>query len=181
MKKKILVIGSPGSGKSYFSKELSRITNIPVYHLDLFYWNENWVSTPKDIFDLKQKEIMSNDSWIIDGNYQRTLQMRLEQAELVFFLDLPVDICVKAEQERRGIPRSDFPSYLNEGEDPEFVTYIKEFPIGRQKIVTFVMKNNQIKDVLGMLLEDLKKKHQIYVIAPMIDGENSDAENADKQ
>ena len=116
MKKKILVIGSPGSGKSYFSKELSRITNIPVYHLDLIYWNENWVPTPKEIFDQKQKEIMQGDSWIMDGNYKRTFEMRLEHAEVVYFLDLPSRVCVKAEKARRGIPRSDFPSYLNEGE-----------------------------------------------------------------
>ena len=55
------------------------------------------------------------------------------------------------------------------------VTNIKELPKGRQKIETFVMKNNQIKEVLEMMLEELKKKHQIYVIAPLIeDSENSD-------
>ena len=55
MEKKILVIGSPGSGKSYFSKQLSKILNIPVYHLDLIYWHENWVSMPKEEFEKKTK------------------------------------------------------------------------------------------------------------------------------
>ncbi len=55
------------------------------------------------------------------------------------------------------------------------VSTIKERPKGRQKIDTFVRKNSEIKDVLGMMYEELKKDHQVYVIAPLIeDSENSD-------
>lgn len=146
--KKILVIGSPGSGKSYFSRQLSMITGIPVYHLDLYYWHEGWVSTPRDEFDKIITDIMKNDEWIIDGNYQRTLEMRLKNANLVFFLDLPTRVCIKAEKERRGLARPDFPSFLNEGEDPEFVKYIKEFP-----------KNNK-----GIILEAFNKYPNVKVI-----------------
>lgn len=48
---------------------------------------------------------------------------------------------------------------------------IKEKPSGRKKIKTYVKKKSEIKDVLSMMLEELKKGHQIYVIAPLIDGE----------
>ena len=55
------------------------------------------------------------------------------------------------------------------------VSTIKERPKGRQKIDTFVRKNSEIKDVLGMMYEELKLGHQVYVIAPLIeDSENSD-------
>ena len=55
------------------------------------------------------------------------------------------------------------------------VSTIKERPKGRQKIDTFVRKNNEIKEVLGMMYEELKLGHQVYVIAPLIeDSENSD-------
>ncbi len=55
------------------------------------------------------------------------------------------------------------------------VSTIKERPKGRQKIDTFVKKNSEIKDVLGMMYEELKNKHQVYVIAPLIEeSENSD-------
>lgn len=145
---KILVIGSPGSGKSYFSKKLSKILNIPVYHLDLIYWHENWVSMPKEEFEKKQKEIMEQDNWIIDGNYQRTLEMRLKNSNKVFFLDLPVSTCVKAEKARRGIPRSDFPSFLNEGEDPEFVRYIKEFPKINKPIILELLKKHENLEII---------------------------------
>ena len=146
---KILVIGSPGSGKSYFSKKLSKILNIPVYHLDLIYWHENWVSMPKEEFEKKQNEIMEQDNWIIDGNYQRTLEIRLKNANKVFFLDLPVSTCVKAEKARRGIPRSDFPSFLNEGEDPGFVRYIKEFPkINKPIILEMLNKYKNLEKII---------------------------------
>ncbi len=55
------------------------------------------------------------------------------------------------------------------------VSTIKERPKGRQKIDTYVKKNSEIKDVLGMMYEELKNKHQVYVIAPLIEeSENSD-------
>ena len=58
------------------------------------------------------------------------------------------------------------------------VSTIKEKPKGRQKIETIVKKNSEIKDVLEMMYEELKNKHQIYVIAPLIEeSENSDLTN----
>ena len=55
------------------------------------------------------------------------------------------------------------------------VSTIKERPKGRQKIDTYVKKNSEIKDVLEMMYEELKKSHQVYVIAPLIEeNENSD-------
>ncbi len=55
------------------------------------------------------------------------------------------------------------------------VSTIKERPKGRQKIDTYVKKNSEIKDVLKMMYEELKKGHQVYVIAPLIEeSENSD-------
>ena len=55
------------------------------------------------------------------------------------------------------------------------VSTIKEKPIGRQKIDTYVKKTSEITEVLEMMYEELKNKHQIYVIAPLIEeSENSD-------
>ena len=140
MENKILVIGSPGSGKSYFSKKLSKLTNIPVYHMDLLYWHENWVSTPRDEFDKIINEILNKDEWILDGNYNRTLENRVKFAQIVYFLDLDPEICLIAEKERRNKKRDDFPSFLNEGEDPSFVQYIKDFPIINKPLILEILK-----------------------------------------
>ncbi|MBR6113518.1 MAG: ATP-dependent DNA helicase RecG, partial [Bacilli bacterium] len=58
------------------------------------------------------------------------------------------------------------------------VSIIKEMPKGRKPIKTYVKKDTEIKDVLEMMYEELKEKHQIYVIAPLIEeSENSDLTN----
>ena len=56
--KRVIVIGCGGAGKSTFSKNLSNKLDIPVYHLDKFFWNKGWVSTPKDEFDNKMMVIL---------------------------------------------------------------------------------------------------------------------------
>ena len=55
------------------------------------------------------------------------------------------------------------------------ISIIKEMPKGRIPIKTYVKNSEDIKDVLDMMLEELEEKHQIYVIAPLID----DSENSD--
>ena len=58
------------------------------------------------------------------------------------------------------------------------VSTIKERPKGRQKIDTYLKSTAEIKDVLGMMYEELKAGHQVYVIAPLIEeSENSDLTN----
>ena len=58
------------------------------------------------------------------------------------------------------------------------VSTIKERPKGRQKIDTYLKSNAEIKEVLGMMYEELKAGHQVYVIAPLIEeSENSDLTN----
>ena len=53
------------------------------------------------------------------------------------------------------------------------MSIIKERPKGRKPIKTYVKKNDEIKDVLQMMLDELKQGHQVYVIAPLIeDSEN---------
>ena len=58
------------------------------------------------------------------------------------------------------------------------VSIIKEMPKGRLPVKTIVKSNDEIKDVLEMMYDELKQKHQIYVIAPLIEeSENSDLTN----
>ena len=55
------------------------------------------------------------------------------------------------------------------------ISVIKELPAGRKPIKTYIKKNDEIKDVLEMMLQELENGHQIYVIAPLIeDSENTD-------
>ncbi len=58
------------------------------------------------------------------------------------------------------------------------ISSIKTMPNGRMPIITYLKKDKEIKEVLNMMLEQLKNNHQIYVIAPLIEeSDKSDLEN----
>ncbi|EOX4485752.1 AAA family ATPase, partial [Vibrio alginolyticus] len=92
--KRIAVIGSGGSGKSTFSALLGTELNLPVHHLDQLYWKPNWVKTPKDDWIKIQKGLCESECWIIDGNYQSTLDIRFGACDTVIFLDVNRYTCI---------------------------------------------------------------------------------------
>ena len=92
--KRILILGSPGAGKSTFSFALSEKTGIPLYHLDKMFWREGWINVSQESLDAQITEVLQEKKWIIDGNYSRTLPMRLEKCDTVFYLDYPRMVCM---------------------------------------------------------------------------------------
>ncbi len=60
------------------------------------------------------------------------------------------------------------------------ISSIKSMPNGRKDVITLLKKNNEIKDVLNMMLEEIKNKHQVYVIAPLVEeSDKIDLENVE--
>jgi len=92
--KRVAIVGSGGVGKSTFADELGRRTGIPVVHLDQRFWKPGWVETPRDAWIDVQREIVAQDSWIVDGNYGGTFNVRFERADTVIILTLPRWRCV---------------------------------------------------------------------------------------
>ena len=93
-KNRIIVIGSGGAGKSTLCVKLGQKTGIPVIHLDSLYWKENWTPLAKEEFDKLLMLELEKPEWIIDGNFNRTLPLRLEAADYAVFLDFPPITCV---------------------------------------------------------------------------------------
>src|SRR5918992_2213979 len=92
--KRILVIGSGGAGKSTVARRLGQLLDLEVNHLDKFYWKPGWVESPRDEWLETVIELINRDSWIIDGNYSGTLELRLQKADTVVFLDMPRRLCL---------------------------------------------------------------------------------------
>lgn len=123
---KIIIIGSSGSGKSTFARKLRDITNLPLYYLDILWHKKDRTNISREEFDEKLEKILKKDKWIIDGNYQRTIEMRLKECDTVFLMDYPLEVCLSGAEERVGKKREDLP-WIEEKVDEEFKQIIVDF------------------------------------------------------
>lgn len=126
MKRRIIVIGCPGAGKSTFARKLRDLTGLPLYYLDMLFHRPDRTTASREEFDQKLLEIVQTEGWIIDGNYQRTLPLRFEACTDVFFLDYPLEQCLSGAAARIGTVREDMP-WVEQEFDPEFRQYILDF------------------------------------------------------
>ena len=144
---KIIVIGCPGSGKSTFSKKLSEKTVIPLYHLDMMYWNEDKTTVNKNIFLERLGAVIQKDEWIIDGNYISTMEQRMLACDTVIFLDYPLEICLDGVKSRQGKARSDMP-WIETEEDLEFIEFIKNFAKEQRPIIINLLEKYSDKHII---------------------------------
>ncbi len=85
--KRINVIGTTGSGKTTFSKELSTALGIPYAQLHELFWNPNWVESTEEEFLPKVASAVGDDTWVLDGNFSRTTDIKWQRADTVVWLD----------------------------------------------------------------------------------------------
>ncbi len=124
--KKVIVIGCPGSGKTTFAEKLNKLTGLPLYYLDAIWHKPDKTHIPREEFDRRISEIFATPEWIIDGNYNRTIETRLQQCDTVFLFDLPAEVCIQGATDRLGKGRYDL-VWIEKELDPEFETFIRDF------------------------------------------------------
>jgi adenylate kinase family enzyme len=92
--KKIVIIGSPGAGKSFFARQLGEILNIEAIHLDRYFWQPKWKEKPEELRRQIMQKLVAKDQWIIEGSYLDTSYIRLRAADTIIFLDIPNWLCL---------------------------------------------------------------------------------------
>lgn len=142
---RIIVIGCSGSGKSTFSKKLHEITKLPLIHLDNVWWKADRSHISRDEFDLQLDEILKGDSWIVDGDYSRTYEVRFEKCDTVIFLDYSYDECMKGIIDRVGKDRSDIP-WTEHRLDPELVKLVDDYSAENRPVVLTLLEKYSDKN-----------------------------------
>lgn len=76
---RVLILGSPGAGKSTLASKLGACTGLPVIHLNMLYWRPGWSESDAAEFRAKVATVVRDTRWIIDGDYGSTLGLRLSR------------------------------------------------------------------------------------------------------
>jgi adenylate kinase family enzyme len=85
--KKINIIGTCGSGKSTFSQLLANKINADYIEMDLLFWQPNWQQSNNEQFFKKLNNAVAKDSWVLDGNYSRSQEIKWQSVDTVIWLD----------------------------------------------------------------------------------------------
>jgi adenylate kinase family enzyme len=143
---RIAVIGSGGSGKSTFARALGARLGLPVIHLDTLFWRPGWKEMPEAEWRAVQEELVAADAWILDGNHESTLDVRLRRADTVVMLDFPRWRCLWRVVRRwyhfRNRARPDRAAGCGERLDRAFLSWVWSYPrTSRGRALDLVRRN----------------------------------------
>lgn len=92
--KRVVILGAPGSGKSTLAKKLAAALDIPAFHLEALFWHPGWTPTPAAEWTALVRKLIEAESWIIEGNNLKTLDIRLPAGDTIVFLDFGRLVCL---------------------------------------------------------------------------------------
>ena len=128
--RRIAVVGPSGAGKTTFSRRLGELLGVPVVHLDHHHWKPAWAEPAADEWATLQAELLTGETWIADGNYGGTFDLRFALADTVIVLAPPPLSCVAgvlrrwARHYRQDVQAHGCPEHLDLG----FLRWIWRYP-----------------------------------------------------
>ena len=85
--RRIVVVGTTGSGKTTVAAELAKRLRAPHIELDALHWGPAWTEVPDDVFRERTREAVARDSWVADGNYHQIRDILWPRADAILWLD----------------------------------------------------------------------------------------------
>ena len=157
---KVMIIGCGGAGKSTLARALGGKTGLPVVHLDQIWWEPgNWQHLSREEFDRRLALELEKPRWILDGNFNRTMETRLEKCDTVIYLDFGRWVCLFSWIGRvirnRGKARPDMAQGCGEWFDPEMAKWIWNF--NRQNRAGYLSLLNGITGKQVIILRNRKQ------------------------
>jgi adenylate kinase family enzyme len=129
--RRVVIVGSGGAGKSTLALRLGAATGLPVVHLDREFWRPGWVRTPREEWFVRVEELLAAEAWIMDGNFDNTMELRFAAADTIVVLDLPTRVCMLRALRRsllgRWGRRPDLAEGCDERIDREFLRWVWRF------------------------------------------------------
>src|SRR5262245_33285650 len=130
--RRVMVIGSCGTGKSTLARNVGARLGLPVIHLDSEYWRPGWVDPTPHEWRAQVAALATRDAWVMDGNYSGTWDLRLLRAHAVIWLDLPRAVyfarMLKRSIVNYGRVRADLAPGCPERLDWDFVKWVWTYP-----------------------------------------------------
>ena len=162
---KILVIGCCGSGKSTFSKKLQAVLNLELIHLDQYYHKPDWQEPEKEQWERLVSRLVQKPSWIMDGNYKGTFDIRFKEADTIIYLDYSILKClwrvIKRIVKYHGTVRPDMPKGCEERFDLEFLHYVATFNFKNRKGI--IERLNSVKEDKKVYVFKTDKEADLYL------------------
>ena len=95
------VVGTSGSGKTSFGRQLAETLALPFIELDALYWKANWQHPSDEELSTKLRRALQQTKWVLDGNYDRTRPIKWQNVQCVIWLDYRFGVVF-----RRSLTRS---------------------------------------------------------------------------
>lgn len=163
--KKIIVIGCPGSGKTTFAEKLRDKIGLPLFYLDAIWHKPDRTHISREEYDARLSKILALDSWIIDGNYIRTIESRISACDTVFLFDLPTEVCLEGAISRLGKKRYDVP-WCDTELDPNFKKEIENF--SAKNLPTIYALIDKYKDGRRIVVFKSRKQADAFLLGEEI-------------
>ncbi len=152
---RILVIGSPGAGKSTLASRIAERLALPLIHLDREYFGPGWATPTKPEWRERVRALAARPAWVMDGNYASTFDLRVPRATAIVWLDLPRWQCLLSVLWRvarnYGRIRPDLGPGCIERFDRSFMRWIWTYP-------------RTMRPRTARMLERLRPDQRVYVL-----------------
>jgi adenylate kinase family enzyme len=90
--RRVVIVGTTGSGKTTLACRLSGLLGVPHFELDALHWERGWQEAPRAVFRRRVAQAAAAEAWVSEGNYGQVRDLVWRRADTLVWLDYPFPI-----------------------------------------------------------------------------------------